>query len=49
MDAKDALSALKNSLKIEEGKNPLVGDVNGDGYINVMDALIILKKSLGIL
>ena len=48
MNAKDALSVLKDAIGMEKGTNPLVADVNGDGYINAKDALIILQKSLGI-
>ena len=48
MNAKDALSVLKDSVGLEKGKNPLVSDMNNDGFINAKDALAILRKIVGL-
>lgn len=41
----DALKALKDA---REGKAIVLGDLNGDGQVNTVDATIILKHVLGI-
>lgn len=49
VNAKDALDALKHSLNLATGTNPLVADLNNDKIINAKDALMMLQISLGLI
>jgi len=47
LNALDAAAILKDIVSIANGKNPLMGDFNGDGIMNALDASAILKRIVG--
>lgn len=43
----DALAILKKAIRIESGANPLMADFNGDGKVDLRNALDVLKHTVG--